>query len=225
MRAERAWVAFSFIFVLCVVAVAAMFIGAGRDPYQVVPFSIAALAVYLYIVYKRYHIELVTKADIDLFSEPEDLRILSNIYGLKGTGIESVDRNRLIAFSKANEGKTFVWVAPGFVQDVSTALEIEESEMRTEESANELMRRLLSDLPTASRLPVNLVRGEPRNPRKLSDIYWCPVCKFRLKKTVAVCPECGADLLFYSTLAKSHLGRRLISAKEERKKSKFRYAA
>jgi uncharacterized protein YbaR (Trm112 family) len=108
------------------------------------------------------------------------------------------------------------------VHGVSTALEIPEPERVAEPDANDLMRRLLSDAPTTSRFPGTLVGGAKRSPKRLVDIYWCPICRFRLKKTVAVCPECGADLEFYATLSKSQLGKRLISGKEKRK---LRYGA
>jgi len=54
-------------------------------------------------------VEVVPENDILQFEDPEDLRILSAIYGLSAEGEETDLRERLMAFAKAHGDSAFVW--------------------------------------------------------------------------------------------------------------------
>lgn len=213
MRAEQAWGAFSVVFALGTSCVAAALVSLGQDPYQVGAFAAVAVMVYLYVVYKRYHIELVTEGDIALFSDPEDLRILCHIYGLGGTGRPLVDRQRLRNFVRQHPGRSFVWVAPRPVASLGSALSLPTPEAPREPTAPELMMRLLSEGPSEASLRGPLVGGADRSQERLEGIRECPVCESSSEGADVVCPECGADLEFYAALSDSKVGRRLLSEK------------
>ena len=223
MRAEQAWGAFTLVFVLGTLSVAAALVSLGFDPYQVGALATVAVMVYLYIVYKRYLIELVTERDIALFSDPEDLRILCDIYGLGSTGRPLVDRQRLRNFVRAHPGRSFVWVAPRSVRSLGSALSVPAPEAPREPTAPELMMRLLADTPSESSLKGPLVGGACRSSERLERITECPVCESSLEGSADVCPECGADLEFYAVLSDSKLGRLLLSEKTGARKRKPTY--
>ena len=225
MGAKQAWGAFSLILVLAVVTVAAMLISAGYDPYQISAFAAIVLMVYFYILYKRYHIEVVTEGDVLLFNDEEDLKILCEIYGLGDSGRAYINRQRLRNFARENEGTDFVWIAPGFVHSFSSALEIEfPAEKEEDISVPELIKRLVSDAPSKEQLTNPLMWGTTRDSKRLSIIDSCPVCEAKVRGSIGICKECGADLEFYAVLAESKLGRRLLSAKGEAGKRKLRYS-
>jgi len=224
MKAEQAWAAFSLVFVLGTAAVGATLVSLGHDPYQVGSFAAIAVMVYLYVLYKRYHIELVTEGDVAMFNDPDDLRILCEIYGLGGTGRPLVDRQRLKDFVRANPGRSFVWVAPRAVSSVGSALAVPPPEPESELTVRRLMQKLLADRPSESSLEGPLLWDAKRRSGKGGAIQECPVCETPVKGVREVCPECGADLEFYSMLADSRLGRRLLSEKTVARKRKLRYA-
>ncbi len=225
MDAKQAWGAFSLILVLAVVTVAAMLISTGRNSYQISAFAAIVLMVYLYILYKRYHIEVVTEGDVLLFNDEDDLKILCEIYGLGDSGRAYINRQRLRNFARENKDTDFVWIAPGFVHSFSSALEVElPAEEAKELSVPDLIKRLVSDAPSKDRLTSPLTWGVSRDSKRLSTIDSCPVCEADVKGSTGVCKECGADLEFYSVLAESKLGRRLLSAKAVAGKRKLRYS-
>lgn len=223
MRAEQAWGAFTLVFVLGTAAVAATLVSLGHDPYQIGAFAAIAIMVYLYVMYKRYHIELVTEGDITLFSDPDDLRILCEIYGLGGSGRPIVDRQRLKNFVRAHPEGSFVWVAPRSVRSVGSALAIPPPEPEEVLTVPVLMKKLMANRPSEISLKGPLVGGRKRSSERLAALAECPVCESVLRRPKGVCPECGADLEFYSVLADSRLGRRLLSEKTEARKRKLRY--
>ncbi len=223
MRAEQAWGAFSLVFALAVIAVAATLFSLGHDPYLVGAFAAVAPMVYLYVLYKRYHIELVTEGDIALFRDPDDLRILCEIYGLESTGKAVVDRQRLRGFVRAHPGRAFVWVAPKPVRSVGSALAIPPPPVEEEMTVPAMMKKLLSDRPSEASLTGPLVGGRKRSSARLASMSGCPVCDSPLGRSQAVCLRCGADLEFYSVLAESKVGRKLLSEKTEARKRKLRY--
>ena len=146
MRAGEAWGAFTVLFVLGLATVSAVMVAGGEEPYFVVPFAAIAMSVYLYIVYKRYHVELVPEGDLRLFDDPEDLRILCAIYGLGTDGKPAVLRHRLARLARGNPDASFIWVAPRATRAVASALRIgpaEEEEMP--EDLHEFVTRIISD--------------------------------------------------------------------------------
>lgn len=223
MRAEQAWSAFSFVFALATIAVAATIVSLGFDPYQVGAFAAVAVMVYMYVVYKRYHIELVTEGDIALFRDPDDLRILCEIYGLGSTGKTVVDRMRLRDFVRAHPDRAFVWVAPRSVRSVGAALAVPEPPAEEELTVPAMMKKLLSDRPSEASLTGPLVGGRKRSSARLAAMSRCPVCEAALGRSQGICLRCGADLEFYSVLAESKVGRKLLSEKTEARKRKLRY--
>ncbi len=225
MDAKQAWGAFSLILALAVVTVATMLISTGRDPYQITAFAAIVLMVYSYILYKRYHIEMVTEGDVQLFSDEDDLRILCEIYGLGDSGRAYINRQRLRNFARENKHTDFVWIAPRFVHSFSSALEVEfPVEEEKELSVPELIKRLVSDAPSKEQQTNPLMWGTTRDSKRLSVIDSCPVCEAKVRGSMGTCRECGADLEFYAVLAGSKLGRRLLSAKVEAGKRKLRYS-
>jgi hypothetical protein len=218
MRSEQAWAITTMMLALTVFAVVAAMVSLGGDPYQVGALGVIAVVVYLYVVYKRYHIELVTQGDIALFSDPEDLKILCEIYSLGGTGRPLVDRQRLKNFVRAHPGRAFVWVAPRPVRSLGSALSVPEPEREEELTVHELVKKLTARRPSDASLRGSLVWDSVRRPGTEAAPAECPVCESRLDGRVDTCPRCGADLAFYSALADSRLVRRLLSEKTSARK-------
>lgn len=207
MSPKQAWAAFSLLIVLLdVLAIVAM-VSAGFTDTVVISSGLVFLLVYFYVLYKRYHVEVVPEQDIELFTDADDLRILCKIYGLDSSGKESELRTRLIAFSRANRSKPFAWVAPKLVRSVGAALELPEE--GTEPSS----------LLTMS----GLTGGKTRSASRLRAMGECPVCEARQPANRATCAECGADLEFYAVLRESRVGKRLVSAKARGMRRKLRY--
>lgn len=223
MRAEQAWGAFTLVFALATIAVAATLFSMGQDPYLAGTLAVVAVMVYLYVVYKRYHIELVTEGDIALFTDPDDLRILCDIYGLGSTGKPVVDRQRLRGFVRAHPGGAFVWVAPSPVSSVGSALSMPPPPAEEEMTVPAMMKKLLSDRPSEASLTGPLVGGLERSKARLAAVTRCPVCDSAPGRSEGICLRCGADLEFYSVLAESRVGRKLLSQKTEARKRKLRY--
>lgn len=222
MRAEQAWATLSMLFALSVFGAAAILFSLGYDPYQMGALAVCAFVIYLYVVYKRYHIELVTEGDIALFKDPEDLQILCDIYGLEGTGRPLIDRQRLKNFVRAHPHGAFVWTAPRAVRSVGSALSLPEPELEEELTVPTLMKKLVSDRPSESSLTGSLVWDMNGHSKAQAALGACPVCESVLRRQAEICPECGADLAFYSSLTYSRLGRRLLLEKTVARKRKAR---
>ena len=214
MGPKQAWIVFSFIALAAdvVLALGALELGYDRFPVALVTGSIAL--IYTYVVYKRYHVEVVPETDIMQFDDVDDLRILSGIYGLDTKGTERDLRARLLRFARTNKDKAFVWVAPRSIISVGSALEV-----RAISGAG--MARP-SNMPSKASAK-GLVGGRPRSPERLGNLKVCPICGHRLKKPGGICSECGADLEFYSVLSESKVGKRLISEKAGGMRRKLRY--
>ena len=214
MGPKQAWIVFSFIALAAdiVFALSALELGYDRFPVALVTGSIAL--IYTYVVYKRYHVEVVPETDIMQFDDVDDLRILSSIYGLDTQGTESDLRARLLRFARTNKDKAFVWVAPRSVISVGSALEVP--------AASGTGMERPSNMPSKASAK-GLVGGRPRSPERLGNLKVCPICDHRLKKPGGVCSECGADLEFYSVLSESKVGKRLISEKAGGMRRKLRY--
>lgn len=214
MGPKQAWAVFSFIALTAdfILALALLVLGYNGYPVALVTGSIAL--IYIYVVYKRYHVEVVPENDIMQFDDVGDLRILSSIYGLDTKGTEYELRERLIAFAKANEKNAFVWVAPRSIISLGSALEVPAgpasgAERPAEKPSRESAR--------------GLIGGKPRSQERLKRLRACPICDSRLQKSGDICNECGADLEFYSALSESKVGKLLISEKAEGVRRKLRY--
>lgn len=214
MGPKQAWAAFSFIALAWDVVLALVLLQLGYDGYPVALVTGSAALIYIYVVYKRYHVEVVPESDIMQFDDVNDLRILSGIYGLDTSGTHSELRERLLTFARANRDKAFVWIAPRSVISLGSALEVPaESAFATERPA---------DRPSTVSTR-GLVGGRPRSPERLKRLRACPICDNRVGKSGGICNECGADLEFYYTLSESKVGKRLISEKADGVRRKLRY--
>jgi hypothetical protein len=86
-----------------------------------------------------------------------------------------------------------------------------------------MMKKLLSDRPSDASLTGSLVGGRERSGARLAEVTRCPVCDSPPGRGQGICLRCGADLEFYSVLAESRLGRKILSAKSEARRRKLRY--
>lgn len=217
MRAGEVWGAVTVLFVSALATVSALLIARGEELSFVLPFVVVILSIYLYVVYKRYRVELVPEGDLDLFDDPGDLRILCAIYGLPRTGAPNWLRHRLAQFARANSGSSFVWVAPRSLRRVASGLELsaEKEEQELSEDPQELFMRMVSDEPSDDRSRRPLVWGVRRSRSRLTSIASCPVCDSDVQENSAVCGGCGADLEFYEALSESKVGRRLVAQKAD----------
>jgi len=165
--------------------------------------------VYFYILYKRYHVEVVPESDVVLFEDPEDLMILCNIYGLDNSGELEVLRQRLLEFVRTNKDNAFTWVAPKAVLSLGSALEIE---------------GVGGSAGRGKPTPTNhLPGGRTRSTSRLSSIDRCPVCDSPAPKKGTTCKKCGADLEFYVAFGESKLGKLVLSEKSGFVRRKIRY--
>jgi hypothetical protein len=224
MRAGEVWGAITVLFVSALATVTAFLIASGEEAYFVLPFAVVALSVYLYIVYKRYRVEVVPEGDLKLFDDVFDLRILCGIYGLPRTGTPYWLRHRLAQFARANSGRSFVWVAPRSAKRIASGLEVshEKEEPELPQDLHEFVVRMVSDGPSDDRSRRPLVWGAQRSNARLNSITACPVCDAEVGGRVAICRECGADLEFYIVLAESKVGRRLVAQKAGQRYRKIR---
>lgn len=207
MSPKQAWIAFSLLVVLLDLVVMIALVDAAYPEMVVVSSGLVFLLLYFYVIYKRYHVEVVPESDVDLFTDLDDLQILCKIYGLDGSGREKDLRGRLVAFSRANESKAFAWVAPKLVQSLGAALEVPGEAPAT-------------SVPVRTR---RLTGGRTRSDSRLMAIDLCPVCEARLPAKENACTECGADLEFYTVLRESKVGKRLVSEKARAVRRKLRY--
>jgi hypothetical protein len=214
MGPRQAWVAFSFIVFAADFVLALGLLELGYDWYPVALVTGSAALIYIYVLYKRYHVEVVPESDILQFDDVDDLRILSSIYGLDIQGTEKDLRDRLLVFARANEDNAFVWVAPRSIISLGSALEVPTGvALATERPA---------DRPSTVSTR-GLFGGRPRSPERLKRLRACPICDNRVGKSGGICSECGADLEFYSALSESKVGKRLISEKADGVRRKLRY--
>ncbi len=218
MRAGEVWGGITVLFVLALATVSAFLIANGEEIFFVLPFTVVILSMYLYVIYKRYHVELVPEGDLKLFDDPEDLRILCGIYGLPRTGTANWLRHRLAQFARANSGHSFVWVAPRSMKRIASGLELtsEKEEKEMPDTLHELVVSLVSEKPPEDWSKRPLVWGARRSGSRLIGIESCPICEAKQTEHVPVCRECGADLEFYTSLGESKVGRRLVAKKAER---------
>jgi len=214
MGPKQAWVVFSFIALVADIVLALGLLELGYDGYPVVLLAGSIALIYIYVLYKRYHVEVVPENDIMQFDDVEDLRILSSIYGLDTQGTENELRERLLVFARANEDNAFVWVAPRSVISLGSALEVP--------AGSALVTERPADRPSTVSTK-GLVGGRPRSPERLKRLRACPICDNRVGKSGGICSECGADLEFYSALSESKVGKRLISEKADGVRRKLRY--
>jgi len=206
MEPKQAWGAFSIIVILADAIFTGLMIDLGYEPALVAAIALIALLVYFYVLYKRYHVEVVPENDIMQFEDPDDLRILCAIYGLISKGSETELRNRLLAFARGHGDSAFVWVAPKMVQFFGTALEIPQAPVVTHAGSSR-----------------SLLGGPTRSSARLLGITKCPICDARTSRKGSICSECGADLLFYLTLGESRVGKLVLSEKASEVRHKPRY--
>jgi len=206
------------LYVLALAAVSALIISHGEDLVAAMFVTVVAISVYLYIVYKRYHVERLPENDIRLFDDPDDLRILCRIYGLPDSGSPNWLRHRLAQFSRQNEDRSFVWVAPRFMKTLASSLEFApgmEEYQSLLEDPNELLVRMVSSSPSVGPKSRPLVWGRSRSSSRRRTITSCPICDSSVGQRAPVCGECGADLEFYDALLESRIGRRLVAQKAD----------
>jgi hypothetical protein len=224
MSPREAWGAFTLVFVLAMLSAAATALNWGYAWYEVAAFVIIASSMYAYVVYKRYEVEVVPESDIMLFNDPDDLRILCDIYGLDTSGGARILRQRLTGFARLNSDRAFVLVVPPAVHALGSALAVkhEAAAAAPEEpmTVPALVMQMVSDRAVTGG---PLVGGMTRSSARLSTIRSCPVCDSQPPKSGSVCKECGADLEFYAVLAETKVGQRLLSKKAEAARRKLRY--
>jgi len=225
MRAREAWAAFSLVFVLVVLAAGAYLVLRGDELSLVSALVTTLLAIYFYIVYKRYRVEVVPEGDLGLFDDPDDLLILCDIYGLGTVGRPMDHMARLRRFASENRARDFVWVAPRAVSSFGSSLEMrpQEGAEKSGEDLGTLVMRMVSDSPRPVPAMGQLVGGMARSQKRLAGIDACPVCEARRLRSENVCAECGADLEFYAVLAGSRIGRELMHRKSGASRRKLRY--
>ena len=215
MRANDVWRAFTVLYALALATASAFMVNQSWSTPLVLFIAVVALSAYLYIVYKRYHVELITEGDLKLFDDPDDLQILCRIYGLPHKGSPNRLRHRLAQFSRRNDGKSFVWVAPLFMKNLVSNLELapETDEDELPEDSSELLLRMVSPGSRTALANRPLVWGRQRSASRRQTISSCPICDSTVGQRAPVCEECGADLEFYDVLQESRIGRKLIAQK------------
>ncbi|UCE44667.1 MAG: hypothetical protein JSU93_04445 [Methanobacteriota archaeon] len=219
MRAQDAWRVFTILFILGLAVAASWMTNQGQNVALVAFMAVVSIAVYFYIIYKRYHVERLPESDLRLFDDPEDLRILCRIYGIPDTGSPTWLRHRLAQFIRQNESRSFVWVAPIFMKKLVSNLELSpnsEDYQEFPESQSELLERMVSSYPSAAAEGRPLVWGVRRSTSRRHAITSCPICDEEVDRKSLVCDVCGADLEFYEVLSESKVGRKLVAQRAER---------
>lgn len=209
MGPKQAWEAFSVILILGDLAASVLLYDLGIDLLLVVAFALIILLIYVYILYKRYQVEVITETDVMLFDDPDDLRILCAIYGLDSSGEVGAMRQSLLKFVHANKDNAFTWVAPRAVISFGSAFEMPKPMKWTK--------------PSGPGNAGQLIGGKPRSSARLSSIVRCPVCDAKAPRKSTICPECGADLEFYAVLSESRVGKLMLSEKSGHVRRKLRY--
>lgn len=213
-RALASMSAFVLVFV-CLASLALL--RAGLDLAPIATAATATVVAYLYVLYKRYRVEIVPPSDLRMFEDVEDLRILCRIYGLDATGNDARLRQRLEAFAAANRDRVFVWVAP---MAISAWIAMDSSRL----SSPDLAKELVSDRvwrPNPKTRPLIGTKSE----RTQTRLRVCPICDERAPLVGTTCKHCGADLSLYSALSGSKIGRRLVGEKATSVRRKLRYDA
>ena len=194
----------------------ALLINAGYSNGPILTVGIAGAAVYAYVVYKRYRVEVVPASDLKMFDDVEDLRILCKIYALDATGGETRLRKRLESFAESNRDRVFVWIVPRWAS-WAMAMDARRS------TSSGLATILLSDKRRRSGSNTRpLIAGDGSEKGRLKV---CPICDHRAPLTGMVCKNCGADLSLYVALSSSRIGRRLVDEKATVVRRKLRYDA
>ncbi len=206
MEPKQAWGAFSIVVLFSDAAAIALLLNFGYDPALVSAVALIVLLVYAYVLYKRYHVEVVPEGDIVQFEDPNDLRILCSIYGLDAKGSDEEVKNRLQEFARGHSDRAFVWVAPKAVQVFGTTLEIPPTTVAPRTSSARSV--LTKDNESAARL---------------ARMKRCPICDSKVPRKGSICRECGADLEFYVVLGESKVGKRMLSEKAGEVRRKLRY--
>ena len=173
-------------------------------------FGGVALLLYFYVIYKRYHVEVVPERDVTLFEDKEDLKILCDIYGLETAGSHRELRKRLIDFAKAHESESFTWVAPRAVVSFGSTMTAQEPAPQPQGS---VLDQLLKETDSEMMRTRGLVFGQPRTGSGTRSLKTCPICDARPPRSKTICPECGADLEFYASLSESKVGKRMVERK------------
>jgi len=220
MEPKQAWGAFSLVFIVADVLVGVMIDWLGYSHLLALLVAIVAMITYLYVVYKRYHVEVVPESDIVLFDDPDDLRILSRIYGLEDSGNIQALRQRLVAFARKNKDNAFVWVAPKHVVKLGSALEMPQAASSIPQVP--LGKKMIAGTLQASTLKT-LPGGRSRSVTRRTRMRECPVCDAKVAGKGSICEACGADLEFYSVLRQSRVGKRLLAQKSGAVRRKLRY--
>lgn len=210
------------LFVLADAAAAALLVHMGLDMATAFSAAGTVLVMYAYVLYKRFHVEVVPESDIALFTDSEDLRILCRIYGLDDTGKADELRRRLRRFARENSARAFTWVAPRTVLALGSALALEGSRpgLLTARRAPGLPSGILSEAPKTH---ARLIGSKTRYGAHLSALSACPVCDSAVRGSDGICGTCGADLEFYTVLQESKIGRRMLSMKGSAVRRKLRY--
>jgi len=206
MEPKQAWGAFSIVVILADAVATAVLIDLEYEPVLAAAIALIALLAYFYVLYKRYHVEVVPENDIMQFKDPDDLRILCGIYGLETTGNETELRNRLLGFARAHNDSAFVWVAPKTVLFFGTALEIPQAPGGK-----------------SARPARSLLGGDAGSSARLAGVTRCPICDAKAPRKGSICKECGADLGFYLALGVSKVGKLVLSEKAGEVRRKLRY--
>jgi len=206
MKPGQAWKVLSLMFVLGVIVVAAALASVGYDPFAIAAGALVVLLVYPYVLYKRYHVEVVPERDIALLNDTDDLRLLCRIYGLPHDGGRMALRSRLLKFIAENRGNAFAWVAPRGVLGFGSAFalpSVEENQTATGHSEG---------------------RGVPASKESQLGRSACPICETPVPAGTKTCAVCGADQEFYSSVMDTRIGKLLVSQREAALRRKPRYS-
>lgn len=210
MNPAQSWKALSLLVVLAVAVVASALLNQGLDTLPIASGIIVILLVYPYVLYKRYHVEVIPGKDIALLNDTDDLRLLCRIYGLRADGGRIAMKERLLQFVDENRGQAFAWVAPKAVVGLGSAFSIEPRK--------------------APLMSMEHAEGEPEAGRSFSGrsrlrIEACPLCGARAAPGAKICSVCGADMEFHSSVAETRIGKMLATQREAAMKHKGRYPA
>jgi len=219
MTPKRAWGILSVVAVSVAAAAVALLVIVGFDLFPTALFGGLAVLLYFYILYKRYHVEVVPESDIMLFDDKDDLRILCEIYGLESTGGKLELRRRLVGFSNAHKDESFTWVAPRAILSIGVAAPAPERALLTQIS---VLDQLLNETDEEMIRTRGLVFGQARTGIQTRSLKTCPICEAKAPRSATICSECGADLEFYASFSESRVGKRLVQHKAKVVKRKLR---
>jgi hypothetical protein len=206
MKPRQAWKVLSLMVVLVVVVAAAALASAGYDPLAIGAGALVVLLIYPYVLYKRYHVEVVPERDIARLEDTDDLRLLCKIYGLPHDGGRMALRSRLLKFITENSGNAFTWVAPRAVIGFGSAF--------TLPSVDE--REAASGHPEGDAISLSKDKQLGSTP--------CPICEAPVPAGTNICAICGADQGFYSSVMETRIGKLLVSQREAALRRKPRYS-